>query len=79
MLEHLVTCRFCKKPMFEQKAVKYGVRHYAHPDCYLDAGRKLGELQAHQVRRFPDDVLARRGLTEDKARLVRAMTLLGNG
>jgi hypothetical protein len=29
------TCRVCKKQSEDRKLVKYGVRHYAHPACFL--------------------------------------------
>jgi hypothetical protein len=57
----LATCRFCKKPAAADDCVKYGVRHYAHYDCYLDR-KPLHELWAWQVRKFPYLLLAKRGL-----------------
>jgi hypothetical protein len=32
--------------------VKYGTRHYAHPTCYLDAGKKVSELSDWQQSQF---------------------------
>lgn len=62
------TCRFCKKwehgeAVFD-KLVKYGVRHYAHYACYLDAGRRLEDLHDWQVVRFPFLLLKERGLLD---------------
>lgn len=54
------SCRFCDHP--GQNLVKYGRRHYAHPDCYLEAGKSLDDLHAWQVRQFPYRVLKERGL-----------------
>jgi hypothetical protein len=38
------TCRFCSKGNGEDKykldLIKYGIRHYAHPDCLLKAKRE---------------------------------------
>lgn len=60
------TCRFCDSR--DQSMVKYGVRHYAHFKCYLDAGKKLSDLHAWQVRRFPYFLLKERGLLEEARR-----------
>lgn len=51
----LSTCRFCKD--WHGEMVKYGVRHYAHFDCYLKAGKKLEALHPWQIREFPYRVL----------------------
>lgn len=57
------TCRFCKKPIGRSDgAVKYGVRHYAHHACYIDAGKPLSALTAWQVGRFPHKLLKERRL-----------------
>ena len=53
-------CRFCDARTDAQ--VKYGVRHYAHFKCYLDAGKKLSDLHAWQVGEFPFRLLKERGL-----------------
>jgi len=55
------TCRFCKR-WEDQNMVQYGVRHYAHFKCYLDAGKKLSDLHAWQVGEFPYRLLIDRGL-----------------
>jgi len=62
------TCRFCSK--LDQGLVHYGVRHYAHPKCYLDAGRRLDELHGWQVGTFPMRLLKERGLLDEAERLV---------
>jgi hypothetical protein len=45
--------RICKDP--------FGDVRYAHYDCYLDAGKRLGDLDDRQVLRFPLDLLKKRG------------------
>lgn len=50
------TCRFCKKSehgAVADRMIKYGVRHYAHPKCYLLAGKHLGDLPLWQLEAFP--------------------------
>ena len=46
------TCRFCKKSADEDWLVKYGTRHYAHPTCYLKAGKKVEDLSDWQRSKF---------------------------
>ena len=61
------TCRFCGKSELDrdyERLVKYGVRHYAHHVCYLDAGKSLDELHAWQVGNFPFRLLQERGLLD---------------
>jgi hypothetical protein len=59
----LSTCRFCKKSSFDGDGmVKYGVRHYAHFKCYLEAGKGLDALHDWQAREFPYRLLKERGL-----------------
>jgi hypothetical protein len=60
----MTTCRFCKSWKHEDRMVKYGVRHYAHYECFLDAGHKLEELHDWQIVRFPYRLLKERGLIE---------------
>lgn len=60
------TCRFCDD-WSDQMMVKYGVRHYAHFHCYLDAGKALADLQPWQVRQFPYKLLKERGLLAEIA------------
>lgn len=55
-------CRFCQDP--DQSMVKYGVRHYAHFHCYLDAGKSLDDLHAWQIRQFPYFLLKKRDLLD---------------
>jgi hypothetical protein len=52
------TCRFCGKTTYDPERrymgmVKYGTRHYAHFDCYLEAGKPLTALHDWQVCEFP--------------------------
>jgi hypothetical protein len=56
------TCRFCKSWRDPDKMVKYGVRHYAHFACYLDAGKPIEELSDWQIVAFPARLLKERGL-----------------
>lgn len=55
------TCRFCDNHK-DQEMVKYNVRHYAHFECYLKAGKSLEALHAWQVRQFPYKLLKEHGL-----------------
>lgn len=64
------TCRFCKK-----WSPEYGVRHYAHYECYLDAGKDLFMLPRREVARFPYKLLKARGLLDKIERMER----VGNG
>lgn len=63
------TCRFCKSWKNEDQMVKYGVRHYAHFRCYLDAGKSLADLNDWKVSQFPYTLLKERGLLEEARRL----------
>ena len=65
------TCRICGEFGFRQM-VKYGVRHYAHFACYLDAGKRLSDLHPWQVGQFPWKVLKDRGLTEQVELILKA-------
>lgn len=52
------TCRFCGKSEHHyERVVKYGVRHYAHHNCYLAAGKPLSDLHRWQLEQFPYRVL----------------------
>lgn len=59
------TCRFCKSWKRENDMIKYGVRHYAHFECYVDAGKHLRKLHGWQVRQFPKPLLERFGLLDE--------------
>jgi len=50
--------------------VKYGTRHYAHYDCYLDAGKKLSDLRKWQIKQFPYFILKERNLLDEASRLL---------
>ncbi len=69
------TCRFCKDP--SDAPVKYGTRHYAHFDCFLDSGRNIFDLPLYQVQKFPFKMLKDRGLLAEINRV--ADEALGNG
>lgn len=56
------TCRFCNKSAHSSRLVKYGERHYAHHQCYLDAGKRLEDLHDWQIVEFPFQLLKDRGL-----------------
>jgi hypothetical protein len=73
--QSLQTCRFCKESDYAgtDTMVKYGVRHYAHFACYLDAGKKLEDLHAWQVGLFPYRLLKERRLDDVAANIVGAM------
>jgi hypothetical protein len=58
------TCRFCHE-VGSLDLVKYGTRHYAHYDCYLDAGKKLSDLPKWQVSKFPYRLLEQRSLLNE--------------
>lgn len=60
------TCRFCKTSSYyrSDRFVKYGVRHYAHFLCYIEAGKSLRDLHIWQIECFPWKVLADFGLLE---------------
>lgn len=70
------TCRFCGKAEYDRNAdvklVQYGVRHYAHHACYLDAGKTLDDLQAWQVGKFPYRLIKERGLLDKAHQIVAA-------
>ncbi len=55
------TCRFCKE-FSRDDMIHYGVRHYAHFKCYLDAGKSLDDLHTWQLGKFPFMLLKERGL-----------------
>ena len=69
-LPRLRWCRFCGDAGFVGDLVKYGVRHYAHADCYLAAGKPLSDLSAFQLRKLPADALASRGLLAEREALI---------
>jgi hypothetical protein len=66
----MANCRFCKD--HEDAPVKYGTRHYAHFNCYLDAGKRLEDLHGWQVNNFPYRLLKERGLLAEAERLTAA-------
>lgn len=68
-MQEWMTCRFCGKSAHHARLLKYGVRHYAHHDCYLDAGKTLDQLSKWQVERFPYIILKQRGLDAEALRI----------
>jgi hypothetical protein len=69
------TCRFCKKTVFgyREPYIKYSIRHYAHPSCFIEAGHTLDELSNWQLGELPFFWLKENGLLEQvEARLAIA-------
>lgn len=58
------TCRLCQERARSTDMVRYGLRHYAHYRCYLDAGKSLDELPTVSVGEFPYRLLMEYGLAE---------------
>lgn len=67
---HMV-CRMCGCDGHVAKMVKYGVRHYAHQDCYLDR-RGLDGLHPWQVGHLSWKALEARGLMDRANEIVRS-------
>jgi hypothetical protein len=68
MGQEFATCRFCKETIFFARNtpyIKYGVRHYAHPTCFLEAGHTLDELSDWQLGELPYSWLKEKGLLEE--------------
>lgn len=63
-------CRFCEKYDHEDKyglaLIRYGVRHYAHPDCLLNAkgARAFEKLDDSQIKQFPALAAHRAGVLD---------------
>lgn len=55
------TCRLCKGHSRDEM-VQYGVRHYAHHDCYLKAGKSIDTLHDWQLKLFPYRLFKEYGL-----------------
>lgn len=66
-----MTCRLCGESGHIAKLVKYGVRHYAHQDCYLDRNGLAG-LRPWQVGHLSWKALEARGLMEQAAAIVKS-------
>lgn len=68
--ERYNTCRFCKSQMtYSDNLIKYGTRHYAHPQCYLDAGKLAEDLPDFQRRKLEKYIKSKtRPLTADMTR-----------
>lgn len=47
----MAKCRFCDN--YSGDLVKYGIRHHAHPKCYLEKGKRLEDLHDWQIVKFP--------------------------
>jgi hypothetical protein len=71
MTRTINTCRFCHEAIWgSDPSVKYGTRHYAHPVCYLDAGKTLQGLSLSNINGLPYFLLKERGLLEQAEQLV---------
>jgi hypothetical protein len=66
------TCKFCQESASQDDLIKYGVRHYAHFKCYLDAGKTLDALHAWEIGKFPYALLRDRGLLEQAKQIQAA-------
>lgn len=64
-------CRFCGQTAHIAKMVKYGVRHYAHQECYLDR-RSIETLHPWQVGHLSWKVLRDRGLEAKAEAIINA-------
>lgn len=60
-------CRLCGSA--DSDLIKYGVRHYAHPICYMKAGKPLSALHKWQIEQLPYFALQKYGLLEEARRL----------
>jgi hypothetical protein len=69
-MQEWMTCRFCGKTAHHGNMVKYGVRHYAHHDCYLDH-HDISLLHPWQIGQFPWLLLQKRGLSERAEALLK--------
>ena len=49
------TCRFCKDYNAADSMIKYGVRHWAHPNCGLEhfGAEFFNKLHSWQIRTMP--------------------------
>jgi hypothetical protein len=70
------TCRFCKAydDAHGLALIKYGVRHYAHPDCLLTAKGSGAWMVLHdwQLDEFPYFAAKRAGLAESLMEAIRS-------
>lgn len=73
----MATCRFCGKYDGQDEhgldLIKYGVRHYAHPDCLLKAKSAGTWIRLHdwQLGQFPVFAAKRAGLYESLCEAIR--------
>lgn len=65
-----MVCRMCGKDGHVAKLVKYGVRHYAHQECYLDR-KGLDGLHPWQVGHLSWKALEARGLMDRAEAIMR--------
>jgi hypothetical protein len=67
-------CRFCGAGALT--LIRYGKRHYAHLECFLDAGHQLSELKPVEISNLPFGPLHKRGLLEEAQRLTSPLRKL---
>jgi len=74
-------CRFCNDLVPDEKRVAYGLRHSAHPDCFLKRKGRLGLEKLHlwQLERFPAMVASEHGMLEVIAELIKNHRERGTG
>lgn len=60
----MAACRLCKTYGDVGSMLKYSTRHYAHPACWLAAGRSIDELHDWQIRTMPALLLKQYGLLD---------------
>jgi len=68
MHHHIRSCRFCKK--HGTSLLKYGVRQYAHAECYLPR-KALEGLKPWQVANLPYRLLVEHELLADAESIIR--------
>lgn len=71
-VQQWMTCRFCGESAHVASLVKYGVRHYAHQNCYLDR-RGLDGLHPWQVGHLSWQLLEERGLMKRAESILKSV------
>jgi hypothetical protein len=71
MRYRIYTCRICHGHIGDDDPViRYGIRHYVHPTCYLNDDRPLTALSPGQLRQLPYFLLEQKGLLDEVKRLL---------
>ena len=68
----MLICQFCKQDLPRDTELKYSTRHYAHHECYLDAGKDLSTLSLKELTMFPYWPLRKRNLIATVIDLIEA-------